>query len=147
MLNTSTTLLYFKKLTGTKKFVSWKSKSLLSESVAIPITADNSLSPTFKWYRNSNFCFVFKGNYLKQDEATFTSPNIIHFSIVYELDTWSQDLDADFTLKVCLFGSVKLTKHRDPDKYSYSGYGIGSDSRSLFYIRVLIWVEMLLFLE
>ena len=87
MLNTSTALLYFKNLTGTKTFVSWKSKSLLSENVTTPITADNSLSPTFKWYRNSNFCLVFKGSYLKPDQATFTSPNIIHFSIVYELDT------------------------------------------------------------
>ena len=45
---------------------------------------------------------------------------------------WSQDLNADFTLKDHLFGAVKLTKNPDPDKYSYSGYGIGFDSRSLF---------------
>ena len=29
-----------------------------------------------------------------------------------------------------LFGSVKLTKNADRDKYKYSGYGIGFDSRS-----------------
>ena len=29
-------------------------------------------------------------------------------------------------------GAVKLTKNTDPDKYFYSGYGIGFDSRSLF---------------
>ena len=38
----------------------------------------------------------------------------------------------DFTLKDCLFGAVKLTKNADPDKYSYSGYGIGLDFRSRF---------------
>ena len=32
----------------------------------------------------------------------------------------------------CLFGSVKLTKNTDPDKYKYTGYGIGCDSRSEF---------------
>ena len=35
-------------------------------------------------------------------------------------------------MKDCLFGSVKLTKNADPDKYKYSGYGIGFDSRSEF---------------
>ena len=34
----------------------------------------------------------------------------------------------DFTLGNCLFGSVKLTKNVDSDKYSYSGYGIGFDA-------------------
>ena len=29
-----------------------------------------------------------------------------------------------------LFGSVKLAKNADLDKYIYSGYGIGFDSRS-----------------
>ena len=34
-----------------------------------------------------------------------------------------------------LFGAVKLTKNADPDKYSYSGYGIGFNSCSLFSIN------------
>ena len=38
----------------------------------------------------------------------------------------------DFTLNNCLSGSVKLTENTDPDKYKYSGYGIGFDSRSEF---------------
>ena len=33
-----------------------------------------------------------------------------------------------------MFGKVKITKNADPGKYSYSGYGIGFDSRSLFLI-------------
>ena len=40
-----------------------------------------------------------------------------------------RDLNSEFTLKYCLFGAVKLTKNADPDKYSYSGYHIGFDSR------------------
>ena len=34
----------------------------------------------------------------------------------------------DFILGGCLFGGVKLTKHADLDKYSYSSYGIGFDT-------------------
>ena len=69
------------------------------------------------------------------------------FSIFYESDAWSKDLNADFTLKDCLFGAVKLNKNFDPDKYPYFGYGIGFDSRSLFCLKILIGVKMLLFLE
>ena len=59
---------------------------------------------------------------------TFTSPNIICFFIVYELDTWPGDLNSNFTLKYCLFRDVKLAKNADPDKYVYKGYGIRFDS-------------------
>ena len=31
-----------------------------------------------------------------------------------------------------MFGSVRLTKNADPDKYKYSGYGRGFGSRSEF---------------
>ena len=36
------------------------------------------------------------------------------------------------TLKEFLFVAVKLTKYTGSNKYSYSEYGIGFDSRSLF---------------
>ena len=52
--------------------------------------------------------------------------------ISYELDTWSKDLNTDFTLGNCLFGAVKLTKNADPDKYKYSSCDIGFDSRLVF---------------
>ena len=48
-------------------------------------------------------------------------------------------IKADFTLKVCLLGAVKLTKNADPDKYSYFGYGIGFDSCSLFSVPNFDW--------
>ena len=38
----------------------------------------------------------------------------------------------DFKFKNCLFGDVELTKNTDADKYSYSGYGIGFDTRIEF---------------
>ena len=48
------------------------------------------------------------------------------------LNQWPRDLNTDFTLGNCLFGSVKLTKNADSNKYIYTSYGIGFDSRSEF---------------
>ena len=52
--------------------------------------------------------------------------------IIYELDTWSGELNSDFNLKDCLFGGVKLAENAEQYKYVYSGYGIGFASRPLF---------------
>ena len=103
---------------------------MLNETIRSPTTSNNSLSPKLKWC-NSKIKVKFKGSYLKQDKVTFTPNNLTNLFTVYELDRWSQDLNADFTLKDYLFGAVKF-KNSDPDKYSYSGYRIGFDPCSLF---------------
>ena len=72
---------------------------------------------------------MFKGSCLKQKNGIFTLPNRI---FVYKLDTWSRDLNSDFTLKYCLFGGVKLAKNDDLDDCIYIGYSIGFDLRSKF---------------
>ena len=38
-------------------------------------------------------------NFLKEDKASFTQGNAVNLFVVYELDTRSCDLNADFTLK------------------------------------------------
>ena len=58
---------------------------------------------------------------------------VINLYISYTLSLWLRNLNTDFTLKNCLFGSVKLTKNADPDKYKYSGYDTGFDSRSEYW--------------
>ena len=87
----------------------------------------------------------FKGSCLKQDKVAFTPKNVVNSFTFYELDTWSRDLNADFILKDCFFGAVKLIANPDADKYSYSGYGIRFDSRSLFSLLIVVGVKMLLF--
>ena len=52
----------------------------------MPITTDNSLSPSIVWYGDSNFCLIFKGSCLNRKNATFTPWNRIIFVVVYELD-------------------------------------------------------------
>ena len=88
---------------------------------------------------NSRIRLRFTGSCLRQEFATFTPKNVVNLYIVYELNIWSQDLNAEFTLKDCLFGTVKLTKNVNPNKYSYSGYGIGFDCRSRFSIPNFDW--------
>ena len=41
-------------------------------------------------------------------------------------------MNFDFTLKDCLVGGVKLAKNAHSNKYVYSGYSAGLDSRSEF---------------
>ena len=40
-------------------------------------------------------------------------------------DTWFRDLNTDLALGDCLLVAMKFSKNADPDKYQYSGYGIG----------------------
>ena len=42
------------------------------------------------------------------------------------------DLDSDFTLENFLVGGVEFAKGANPDKYSYSGYDTGLDTRIEF---------------
>ena len=81
-------------------------------------------------------------NYYPSPDVKFNGHCLINNSTVsiklknlyisYTLDRWSRDLNIDFTLNNCLVGSIKLTKNTDPDKYKYSGNGVGFDSRSEF---------------
>ena len=57
---------------------------------------------------------------------------MVDLLFVCELNTWSRDLNTEFSLKDCLFGAVKLTKNAGTDKYKYSGCGIRFDTQSLF---------------
>ena len=74
----------------------------------------------------------FDGGCLKQEKTIFHRENTVYVHIIYEIKIWQNDLDSEFTSLNSLFGVVKLTKNSDPDKYSYSRYGIGFDARGTF---------------
>ena len=57
--------------------------------------------------------------------------NVVNMYIVYEITSDYKDINYP-TLENCLFGSVKLTKNADIDKYGYSEYGIGVDRNTSF---------------
>ena len=112
-----------------------------------PSTSNESLSSKLVWY-----IFIiklkFKGSCLKQeDQAAFTTKNVVNVFIVYGLDSWPRDLNPDFTLGGSLFGGIKLTKKADPDKHSYSGFGIGFDTREQYSLPDGSVGKNLLFLE
>ena len=62
----------------------------------------------------------------------FIPKKVINLYIFYTLGPQLRNVNTDFILGYCFFGSVKLTKNADLDKYKYTGYGIGIDSRSEF---------------
>ena len=85
-----------------------------------------SVCPKHVWMNNSRIRLKFiGGSWKREDTAPFTSKNTVNFFVVFELDTYSVDLSTDVTLKDYLFGSIKLTKTADADKYKYIAYGIG----------------------
>ena len=99
-------------------------------------------------WNNSKIRLKFERSWLKQEaKAPFTPNNAINLFIVYDLDRWSRDINTYFTLEDCSFGAFKITKNADLDKYVYTGYGIGFDSRSEFSLPNGRWVKMSLFLE
>ena len=59
---------------------------------------------------------------------------IVNIYIVYEITSYYKDINYYLTLEICLFGSVKLTRNADIDKYWYSGYGIAFDRETSFSI-------------
>ena len=83
------------------------------------------------WINSSKIRSKFKGSWAKQvDKAPYTPKKWGNLFIVYELDTCSGDLSTDFTLKDCLFGSIKLSKNAAHNRSKYNGYAIGFDSFS-----------------
>ena len=108
----------------------WKSKGLSDENIN-SITASNySITPKLR-YLNAKIGVKFNGNRLKQDKInTYTHGIKINIYIVYKLILTINNFDP--TLENCLFGTVKFTKNGDIDKYKYSGYSIGFDSKGSF---------------
>ena len=85
------------------------------------------------------FLFNIKRKLLKAKKRNFHSTKQNNFFIVYELDTWSRDLNNDFTLKHCLCGCDYLAKNTNSDKYVLSGSGIRFNSRLLLSIPNFDW--------
>ena len=90
---------------------------------------------------DSNFAPTFVDHYLLPD-INFNGHSLINnisipkkvmnLCISYTLNPQLRNLNTDSTLGNWLFGSVKLTKNADLDKYKYDGYDIGFDPPSEF---------------
>ena len=108
--------------------LSWKSVVLSEESIENIATSDSNFAPTLiNYYPLRNITFSGNGLINNSNDSSLGEVNSY---ISYTPDQLLRDLDTDFTLKNCLFVSVKLTKNADLGKYKYGSYGIGFDSRS-----------------
>ena len=111
--------------------LSWKSRGLNDVKIESIKTSNYSLNPRMDTYDMCKIRIKFDGSFLKRFPLTILHSNIVNVYIVYEITSDYKDINYP-TLENCLFGSVKLTKNSDIDKYRYSGYGIGFDRETYF---------------
>ena len=99
------------------------------EKIILTVTStDKPATKTI--YDNARIKVRFNGDLLRQNQVTYNHGPVVNIYIVYE--TTPDTETSNTTLKNCLFGAIKITKNSDVDKYKYSGYGIGFDSRGRF---------------
>ena len=79
------------------------------------------------------FRIKFNGSFLNRFPPTMPHRNVVNMYIVYEITTDYKDINYP-TLENCLFGSFKLTKNVNIEKYGYFGYGIAFDGQPSFSI-------------
>ena len=116
---------------NTNYILSWKSRGLNDVKIESIKTNNYSLNPRIDHYDMSKIRIKFDGSFLNRFPPTILHGNIVNIYIVYEITSDYKDINYP-TLENCLFGSVKLTKNADIDKYGYSGYGIGFDRETSF---------------
>ena len=104
---------------------SWKSNGFSEENIENITKSDSNFSLTFVDH-HALPDINFNGHCLINN--IYISKKVINLYISYALGPQLRNLNTDFTLGNCLFGSVKLTKNADPDKHKYTGYGRGFDS-------------------
>ena len=98
------------------------------------IKANNYLlNPRMDHYDMSKIRIKFNGSFLNRFPPIILHGHIVNMYIVYEI-TSNYNASNYATLENCLFGSVKLTKNTDIDKYGYSRCGIGFDRKASFSI-------------
>ena len=121
---------YIKYFSGTTRIESWKSNGMSEENIESITKSVCNFAPTFVDYHllpdmNFNGHCLIKNN-------IFIPKKVINLYISYTPGPQLRNLKTDFTLGYCLLGSVKVTKNYNLDKYKYTGYCIGFDSRSEF---------------
>ena len=106
-------------------------KSRGSHDTKVKAIAINNylLHPQIDIYDMGKIRIKFNGSFLNRFSPTMPHRNVVNIYIVYEITSDYKDINYP-TLENCLFGSVKLTKNANIDKYEYFGYGIGFDRQS-----------------
>ena len=138
---------YFKLSIG-NPISKWKSKGLSNQYLTGTDTVgDIVLSKPIK---HMHAIFKGKGTLIQNDNDIIVGGPIVNIYIVYK--TSPKIFDSNFVFKNCLFSAIKITNttNYDTDKWQYSDYGIGFNSRGEFthpnggYGRsVIMWYQFL----
>ena len=123
-----------KYLSGITRTDSWKSNKISEENIENITKSDSYFAPNFVDHHvipDINF----NRNCLINNNISITK-KIININLSKILNPWLRNLNAGFILNNYLYGSVKLTKNADLDKYKYSDYGRGFGSHSEFYLQI-----------
>ena len=111
--------------------LSWKSRELNDIKIESIKTNNYLLNPRMDRYDMSKIRVKFNGNFLNRFPPTILHGDVVNIYIVHEITSDYSSISYP-TLENYLFGSVKLTKNADIDKYGYSGYGVGFDRNISF---------------
>ena len=120
---------HFKLLNG-DQIDKWRSKGLSNQYLSGAGTvADIVLSKSIK---PMHVIFKGKGALAQYDNNVIAGGPIVNIYIVYKSSP--KTINSNFLFKNCLFGAVKITNatNSDTDKWQYSGYGVGFDSKGEF---------------
>ena len=124
--------------------LSWKSRGLNHIKIESIKTNNYSLNPRMDLYGMRKFRIKFNGSFLNRFLPAILRGDIVNIYIVYQITSCYKDINYP-SLENCLFGSVKLTKNADIDKYRYSGYGIGFDREISFSLGNEIGKNVIIF--
>ena len=120
---------YIKYFTDITRMESWKSNGISEESIQYINKSNSNFALTFadhNLFPDMNF----NGHRLIKNISI--PKKVINLYISNTLGLQLRNLNTDFTLGNCLFGTVKLTKNAYLDKYKYTGYNIGFEYCSQF---------------
>ena len=117
-------------LSNVNQISKWKSKGLSNQYLdAVGTLGDLVLSKPIK---PMHVTFKGKGTLVQNDNDIIAGGPIVNIYIFYE--TSPKAINSNFVSKNCLFGAIKITNtsNSDTDKWQYSDYDIGFDSKGEF---------------
>ena len=108
----------------------WMSKGLSNQYLNGAGAAGNIVLS--KPIKPMHVIFKGKGALIQNDNDIIAGGPIVNIYIVYK--TSPKTINSNFVFKSFLFGAIKITNttNCDTDKWQYSGYGIGFDSKGEF---------------